>query len=447
MHMSRAWHPGHLVRVASRLSDGIVLVACVAAQAWAQPHPAQGPMPGGREELLSITHVPIASKAFHTVHDVSVWLPSQRAPGVRYPVLVFPDAEELGQFRSALANVQFLIDRQLIPPMMVVGIPYLKNRRHELTPAATGSTAQVYPMAGGADVTLQFISDEVLPWVDAHYPTLPVRILAGHSLGGLFALYVMATHPDVFRIVIAMSPVLRWNDGTLSTQVAASIAGDTSRERTLFVTSGGREPSIDEPTTVFATRLQALLDSAPNARLRFERRRYPLDIHEMTPLDGLVDGLRMAYDPIVVPIDSVVTALSDHHVEDTATIRESVRTLESRYTANAASLGVPAPFPETPLDILGSYSFQVKHPDLAVRLFRENCDRYPHSSNAHESLGEGLVAVGDTVAGVAQLRQSIAIAKVAMGAAKSILVMAHERDVRDAAVAQLHALHQDVPGA
>jgi len=422
-------------------------LATLSLMAVALQASAQAPGKEARQEsLMSVTRVQLASTAFRANHDVFIWVPDVATGAAdRYPVMVFLDAEESGQFRSALANIQFMIDRQQIPPMIVVGVPYLANRRHELTPPATGETAKIYPAAGGADVTMRFISDEVLPWVDAHYPTLPTRLLAGHSLGGMFALYAMTTRPDVFRIVIAMSPLIAWNDGAFGTQVMAQLTRDTGRVRTLVLSSGGLEPSIDGPATAFATGLRAALDSAPRNQLRFEHRRYPGDIHEMTPLTGLVDGLRITYGPIVLPIDSVLTAFTDAHMEDTLSILAGLRALESRYTTNAARLGVPAPFPEDALDAFGSYSVQVKHPALAVRLFRENCARYPASSNAHESLGEGLAAVGDTAAAVAELQHAIAIANAVTRKTQSILTKAHERDVSAAAVAQLHAMHRDVP--
>ena len=375
---------------------------------------------------------------------MSIWLPEGvGGTSIRYPVVVFPDAEEKGQFRSALSNIQFLVDRKLIPPLLVVGVPYLANRRHELTPPATGSTAQLYPAAGGADQTMQFMADELLPWIDAHYPTLPTRVLVGHSLGGLYALYTMTARPDVFRIVIALSPVLGWNDGTFSTDVAMRLATDTEHRRTLFLASGGLEPPIDAPTTAFAVRLHALLDSLHTNHLRFERRRYPRDTHEMTPLPGLVDGLRMAFDPILVPIDSVIGELAARRVQDPSEIRAMTTQLESRYAAGAAMLGVPALFPEAPLDVLGGYSLDAKQSALAVELLRENRDRYPHSSNAHESMGEGLLAVGDTAGAVGEFRTAVTIATAELQKPGSVLVHGHERDVRAAAVAQLQALHQN----
>ena len=154
------------------------------------------------------------------------------------------------------------------------------------------------PAAGGADDNLRFIADELLPWIDARYPTVPTRILVGHSLGGLFALYAMGTRPDLFRVVVALSPPIWWNDGALSSDLAARIAGDTVRARTLFLASGGLEPAIDTVTSSFAARLQRIRDSVGGGHLRFERKWYPRDIHEMVTLPGLVDGLRMAFEPI-----------------------------------------------------------------------------------------------------------------------------------------------------
>lgn len=38
--------------------------------------------------------------------------------------------------------------------------------------------------AGGADRFFAFLTDEVSPYVERHYRTAPMRVLAGHSLGG-----------------------------------------------------------------------------------------------------------------------------------------------------------------------------------------------------------------------------------------------------------------------
>jgi hypothetical protein len=218
----------------------------------------------------------------------------------------------------------------------------------------------------------------------------------------------MAERPDVFRVVIAMSPSLYWNDDSLAPKLAARIVSDSAQLRTLFVTSGLLEPRADRPTSLFAARVTALLDSTHSHHLQFARQQYTPDDHSMTPLPSLVDGLRMAFQPLLVPVDSVFGQLSSTHVQDSTVILAAVHDLKARYAAGAASVGVTAPFPEYPLNLLGYYAYLTKHLDLAVRLFRENTERYPHSWTAHESLGEGLLAVGDTTRAVAELRIAIA---------------------------------------
>jgi predicted alpha/beta superfamily hydrolase len=422
--------------------------AClVAGRLGAQPGLTQSSS-DPHEVLLAVTHVHIPSKIFNTTRDISVWLPTGLPQtGVRYAVLVFPDAEEKVQFRAALANIQFLIDRQLVPPIMVLGMPYMKNRIHELTPPATGSTAKQRPTAGGADETLHFLADELLPWADAHYPTLHTRILAGHSAGGLLALYTMAKRPDLFRVLIAMSPPMYWSDGAFGKEVISQIVGDTHHERTLFLTSGGLEEQIDTATISFGQHLRAALDSAQNTTVALGRREYPTDEHNMTPLPSLVDGLRMAFAPSVVPIDSALQQLTRDHTEDSAGIHTVVRGLESRYATAATSLGLAAPFPEVPLDVLGGYSMNAKQTALAVTLYRENLDHYPHSANAHESLGEALAATGDTARAAVELRTAVSLGEAEMRATDSILVWANDRDIIGAARAALQQLHQTAPAS
>lgn len=430
------------------LSRGVLLSIATVLGATKLAGQSTRPVVGSNEDvLIAVRRVHIPSKAFHAKRDAYVWVPSGEAvTAARYPVLVFPDAEETGQFRAALANIQFLINRELIPPLMVVGVPYFANRRHELTPPATGSTAKSYPAAGGADDDLRFIADELLPWIDAHYPTVPTRLIAGHSLGGLFVLHAMATRPALFRVVIAMSAPLWWNDGALSPELASRIASDTA-PRALYLTSGtagSLEAGIDSSSSTFAEQLTARLGRTAGSRLRFERRRYVGDPHEMTPLASLVDGLRMAFAPMLVPTDSLVATLSVGEPRDSATIAAIAERLETDYLTAANNLGVPPRFPEAVLNLLGAYALEAKQASLAATLLRRNRDRYPQSSNAHESLGEALAAVGDTTGAVAELRTAVAIAQDTLRTTTSIISRTRARALAAAATGQLRALNRDI---
>ena len=54
-----------------------------------------------------------------------------------------------------------------------------------------------------------FIADDVVQYIDAHYRTLPNRLsrgLVGHSMGGYGASRIGMKHPDVFGVLYIMSP-------------------------------------------------------------------------------------------------------------------------------------------------------------------------------------------------------------------------------------------------
>ena len=77
---------------------------------------------------------------------------------------------------------------------------------------------------GHADDFARMLIDEIKPFVDAHYRTQPQRehtALLGSSLGGLFALQLAVSRPDVFGHVAAMSPSTFWAHGALLQRLAS----------------------------------------------------------------------------------------------------------------------------------------------------------------------------------------------------------------------------------
>ena len=246
---------------------------------------AQRPAPSNRIEYT------IQSTKLGTVRKVVVVTPQEYSePESRFAVLVLLDAEDNVQFDAAVANVAFLASRKQMGPMIVVGIPNGRSRTRDLTPKPSARTARENRNAGGAAPMAGFVVDEVLPFVRSKYRTTPTAVLAGHSFGGLFALHVAASKPDVFAGIIAISPALWWNEWTAINAYADSIA-KTAAPLRLFATSGGLERDIDVTTRRFAARL----DSIKPSTLRFGYKRYPDDTHAMTPLISLIDGLRFVF--------------------------------------------------------------------------------------------------------------------------------------------------------
>ena len=111
-----------------------------------------------------------------------------------------------------------LIARHRMAPQILVGVAYANAintgnlRKHDFTPAFGRTPNQT----GGADMFLQVLRDEIIPYAEGHLPIDPnERGLAGHSYAGLFAAYTLAHAPDLFDRYLIMSPALWFDDGKI----------------------------------------------------------------------------------------------------------------------------------------------------------------------------------------------------------------------------------------
>lgn len=160
--------------------------------------------------------------------NVDVWLPPSygRDPQRRYPVLYMHDGQNL--FDPALSYtgtdwdidgaLARLIERGEAREAIVVGVWNTPQRFAEYMPRApvrtetVGSGIDGRPIGRSEDIRsdayLQFLVEELKPFIDARYRTLPGRddtFVMGSSMGGLISLYAIARHPDVFGGVGAVS--------------------------------------------------------------------------------------------------------------------------------------------------------------------------------------------------------------------------------------------------
>lgn len=358
------------------------------------------------------------SAALHTQRTLFVALPTgYEASTDSFPVLVLLDADDHPQFEAAVANANFLVSRSEIPGLIVVGIVNGKDRTHDMSPPATGEAAKLAPTAGGADAFESFIADEVLPYIRGKYRARHLTVLAGHSLGGLFGLYVAADLKNPYLGIIAMSPSLWWDDSTVAHNYADSIARLATGQR-IFVTSGAYEPPID----VTARRFIARLDSLKPHGVSYAYHRYTDDTHALTPQPSLIDGLRFVFEPVSI---ARLPLSSPSFRWDSATFVNVLATSEATYARGAHALGLPETLPES---LLNQYGYgvlaEMKRPKIAAAVFRQNVINHPGSANAHDSYGDGLLAEGDTAGAIAQYKQAVKLweakhdSRVAMARAK-----------------------------
>lgn len=169
----------------------------------------------------------IVAQRFH----IRVLQPVSRADGTeRFPVVYATDSDE---FFDGLATIaQHLHFHGETPRFILVGIGYgdasaaglLRMRdfypararalfQRELglfaeSPLIRGSgLIQKVTQTTGASEFLQFIRQELMPFIDGHYPTVAgENTYYGFSAGGAFGLHTLFTQPEAFRRYVLGSP-------------------------------------------------------------------------------------------------------------------------------------------------------------------------------------------------------------------------------------------------
>jgi predicted alpha/beta superfamily hydrolase len=158
--------------------------------------------------------------------DVIIFVPADyEFSERRYPVLYLQDGQNLFDPQTSFAGAawhadettQKLIWRGEIEPLIIVGVYNTAARIDEYTPTR-GWGGQ----GGRADLYGRFLIEELKPFVDGHYRTIPGREctgIGGSSLGGLLALYLGLRRASVFSRVAAISPSVWWGNGVIFREI------------------------------------------------------------------------------------------------------------------------------------------------------------------------------------------------------------------------------------
>lgn len=145
--------------------------------------------------------------------DLLIQLPNSyhQNKKLNYPVLYLTDG--LRNFNHASGTLDLLNQSDMAHEMIIVAIKNT-HRTRDFTPTYDESYNQ-WGVSGGADKFLDFIEQELKPYIDKHYRTNNFNILSGHSLGGLLTIYSLQTRPHLFQAHFAFSPSLWWHEGMM----------------------------------------------------------------------------------------------------------------------------------------------------------------------------------------------------------------------------------------
>jgi len=152
------------------------------------------------------------------------------------------------------------------------------------------------PPLGGEQALLAFLEGTLLPEIARRYPVDDRRLtLAGHSFGGMYALNVLYTRPDLFNQIVAISPSLWWQDHYLLDRESAFVrqaqAGkaDLRRSRLLLMAGGAETAQTVHEARSLARRLDVALAPQGLATVYVE---LPEETHMSVPVAAATHVLR-----------------------------------------------------------------------------------------------------------------------------------------------------------
>lgn len=197
----------------------------------------------------------IVAQSNEQEYRISVALPSSYPSKSErfYPTIYLPDAYFYFGMVTELTRVMVLCGE--FPETIVVGIGYPMHeplaevtkevrrlRTRDLTPVPDPAEALDGEPGGGAAAFLTFIQSELIPLIEQDYRSdAAARVLAGHSGGGLFALYALFHRPDLFAGYSVASPSLYWGNRVTFDYEAAFANGRTSLPVKLYLGIGDHE--------------------------------------------------------------------------------------------------------------------------------------------------------------------------------------------------------------
>lgn len=196
-------------------------------------------------------------------YELYIKLPEEYStdPAARFPVIYTTDAVWHMDMLSGATEY-------LMPNVILVGISWQKAldtedefvsrfRDYTVTEFSDPETQAKY-QAGQAGKHLNFICNDVIPYVENNYRTEPgERTYFGYSLGGLFGAYVLLVKPDTFTHYILGSPALSQGSSRYISELEAKTASrQQEMSANVFVSIGQLEEDKMDPTERFVSVLQ-----------------------------------------------------------------------------------------------------------------------------------------------------------------------------------------------
>jgi predicted alpha/beta superfamily hydrolase len=326
-------------------------------------------------DVVLAKSVKFTSKVLNRELDIPIYVPQgYNASSSRYPVLY--DLNSFICFTYDCGTVEFFARNSSIPNMIVVGVPALQNGYVPTPFEERGDSL------AGADLSIKFFKEELIPFVENNYRTNKFSILYGHSVGGLFTMYTLFNYPDLFTAYIAGSPWFQTNDQYWLKNTSRMAKQRKLDQKFLFMTVGKGEADLTLNTY---KELEKWMNSQSFDGLAWKSAWVEGDHGSMVGRN-IYDGLLFIFNDWQLPEIAFRTADIDELKRSAKASAEKW----GQYGFETSSI-----LPEQRLNAMGYALLNRNDPDKAVKIFKYNIELYPKSYNAHDSLAEAYLTMGD----------------------------------------------------
>ncbi len=241
---------------------------------------------------ISVINDSIFSKKLNEHRKIKIYLPEEfkQDSDTKYDVVYITDGE--AHFEDFLYIYKFAKRENFLPPLILIALPNTYKREgnmrdRDFIPEKSTTNLK----AGGADTFIVFLKEELIPFINNKLPTSGDNSLFGHSLGGLFTMYVLLKEPDLFTTYYCSDPAFPWNDRRIIALAEKTFRNINELNKTLWII--GVEETFKN---VGIAKMDSVLKTMAPKGLRWKVSIYSNETHMSVRFKGIYDGLKYSFD-------------------------------------------------------------------------------------------------------------------------------------------------------
>lgn len=183
----------------------------------------------------------IQSVVLNETRTLNIYLPEKYDSTKAYPVIYLLDGSLNEDFLHITGLVQYFNLQLKMPETIVVGIANVDRKRDFTYHTDLKDLKKDYPTTGHSGKFIQFIEDELLPFVNKNYKTTETKYLIGQSLGGLLATEILLKKAALFTHYFIVSPSLWWDDESMLKKAADLFKQQPDNKTYVYISVGKGE--------------------------------------------------------------------------------------------------------------------------------------------------------------------------------------------------------------